>query len=213
MARDLGVDLEFAPVEFDNMAQPLEEGYCDIVMSGITVTPDRLQHMSFFQSYMDNTVAFIVRDHRCHEFASMKSLKDIDTLKIGIVKVSYFIDKAKDFLPQAELVLLHTPRTFFKKQGEDLDALLYSAEAGSSWCLLYPEYSVAIPHPAVVKAPLAYAMVRNDPEMLLFINSWIHLKKKDKTTDSLYDYWILGKDAKEKQPRWSVIRDVLHWVK
>lgn len=213
LARDLGVDLEFVPIAFDNMAQPLEEGYCDIVMSGITVTPNRLQHMSFSQSYMDNTVAFIVRDHRRHEFTSMKSLKDIETLKIGIVKVSYFIDKAKDYLPQAELVLLNTPRAFFKKQGEDLDALLYSAEAGSAWSLLYPEYSVAIPHPAIVKAPLAYAMARNDPEMLLFINSWIDLKKKDKTTDSLYDYWILGKDAKKKQQRWSVIRNVLHWVK
>jgi ABC-type amino acid transport substrate-binding protein len=78
---------------------------------------------------------------------------------------------------------------------------------------LYPEYSVAIPHSAVIKAPLAYAMARNDPEMLLFINSWIDLKKKNKTTDKLYDYWILDKDAKEKQPRWSVMRDVLHWEK
>ena len=28
----------------------------------------------------------------------------------------------------------------------------------------------------------------------------------------LYDRWILGKDAEQKEPRWSVIRNVLHWV-
>jgi hypothetical protein len=27
-----------------------------------------------------------------------------------------------------------------------------------------------------------------------------------------YDYWILGRGAVKKAPRWSVMRDVLHWV-
>jgi hypothetical protein len=31
-------------------------------------------------------------------------------------------------------------------------------------------------------------------------------------TQELYDYWILGKGAVETRPRWSIVRDVLHWV-
>ena len=27
-----------------------------------------------------------------------------------------------------------------------------------------------------------------------------------------YDYWVLGKKTENRAPRWSVIRDVLHWV-
>jgi hypothetical protein len=46
-----------------------------------------------------------------------------------------------------------------------------------------------------------------------FVNIWIDLKKKDKTIKALYDHWILGKAAEKKEPRWSIIRDVLHWVK
>ncbi len=212
LARDLDVKLEFVPVELESMSQPLNEGYCDIVMSGITVTPKRLQQMSFSQSYMENTLAFIVRDHRRHEFSSAEALTKLDAPRIGIINVPYFIAKVQDFMPQAKLVPLKSPRPFFKKQGEDLDALLYSAEAGSAWSLLYPDYSVAIPQPNIIHAPLAYAMARNDPEMTRFINSWIDLKKQEKTTDKLYDYWILGKDAKQKLPCWSVVRDVLHWV-
>jgi hypothetical protein len=48
--------------------------------------------------------------------------------------------------------------------------------------------------------------------MVDFINLWIDLKKKDKTIARLYDYWILGKHAVPEVPRWSVIRNVLHWV-
>ena len=42
-----------------------------------------------------------------------------------------------------------------------------------------------------------------------FINTWIELKKKDRTIATLYDHWILGKHAVPKQPRWSVLRNVL----
>jgi hypothetical protein len=30
--------------------------------------------------------------------------------------------------------------------------------------------------------------------------------------DTLYDKWILGKVGKQKEPRWSVIRNLLQWV-
>lgn len=39
----------------------------------------------------------------------------------------------------------------------------------------------------------------------------IDLKRRDGTLRGLYDYWVLAKDAAPKRPRWSVVRDVLHW--
>jgi len=27
-----------------------------------------------------------------------------------------------------------------------------------------------------------------------------------------YEYWILGLDVNQREPRWSAVRDVLHWV-
>jgi len=38
------------------------------------------------------------------------------------------------------------------------------------------------------------------------------LKRRDGTIDALHQHWILGRDAVGRRPRWSVIRDVLHWV-
>jgi len=39
---------------------------------------------------------------------------------------------------------------------------------------------------------------------------WLELQKRDRTIPSLYDHWILGKEAVPPQLRWSVIRNVLH---
>lgn len=32
------------------------------------------------------------------------------------------------------------------------------------------------------------------------------------TIAALYGHWILGKQAIKRQPRWSIIRNMLHWV-
>ena len=45
-----------------------------------------------------------------------------------------------------------------------------------------------------------------------FVNTWIGLKRKDGTLDAVYKHWILGQDAASVEPRWSIIRNVLHWV-
>jgi hypothetical protein len=73
-------------------------------------------------------------------------------------------------------------------------------------------YTVAVAHPDVLALPVAYGMARSDREWTEFVNPWIDLKKKDRTIASLYDYWVLGESAADKEPRWSVIRNVLHWV-
>jgi len=64
----------------------------------------------------------------------------------------------------------------------------------------------------VLTVPLAYPVARRDPELLAFIDAWIELKRRDETLRELYDYWILGLDAEPRGPRWSLLRDTLHWI-
>ena len=115
-------------------------------------------------------------------------------------------------MPQAEIVRLRSIKAFFDQQGDEFDALVYSAEAGSAWTLLYSAYNVAIPHPDVLAAPLAYPMAQGDQERVDLVNNWLLLKQKDQTIQELVDYWVLGKNVVSKPPWWSVIRNVLHWV-
>jgi hypothetical protein len=63
-----------------------------------------------------------------------------------------------------------------------------------------------------VKLPLGYPMPRNDREWSDFVSTWVELQRKNGTVDLLFDHWIRGGGAKSTQPRWSIIRDVLHWV-
>jgi len=92
-----------------------------------------------------------------------------------------------------------------------VDAIAFPAERGSAWTLMYPRYTMVVPAPGAIRLPLAYPIAGNDSTFARYVNTWIELKKKDGTVAALYDYWILGRTADAGAPRWSVLRNVLHW--
>ncbi len=99
----------------------------------------------------------------------------------------------------------------FGAAGRTLDAIVLTAERGSAFTLLHPEFSVAVPMPRPRKVPLAYVIAGRDRALADVVNTWIELKRKDGTIDALFAHWILGRDAARRQRRWSVLDDVLRW--
>jgi Na+/H+-dicarboxylate symporter/ABC-type amino acid transport substrate-binding protein len=213
LARTLGVALEFVLIDRERLAAQVNAGDCDVLMSGITITPERAAQMALTAPYRDDTLAFVVPSHRRKEFRMRAAIAEQTGLRLGFLSDPYYTARLRGALPLAELVELASPREFFEGARPGLDAFVFTAEAGSAWTLLYPRFAVVVPQPGLLSLPLTYAAARGDQELLDFVNAWIALKQKDGTTERLYEYWILGRGAAKPEPRWSVIRDVLHWVK
>jgi ABC-type amino acid transport substrate-binding protein len=162
---------------------------------------------------MNETLAFVVKDYRRKIFSDMQTLQSHKGIRIGLFADTFKKEKIQRVLPHAEIVALKIDLEFFEGDlGKTVDGVLLTAERGSAWCLRYPDYAVALPRPSIMSVPLAYVVAHGNRDMLDFMNIWIDLKKKDKTIDRLYNYWILGQNAEKKQARWCVIRDVLHWI-
>jgi ABC-type amino acid transport substrate-binding protein len=209
LARELQVRLEFVPVDRDRLGEQLDAGDCDIVMSGIAVTTLRASRTLFSTSYLDETLSFVVRDHRRDEFSSWEEIRARSGLVLAVRDLPYYIQKVKDLVPQARLHPLRSAAEAFGAGEQPFDAAVLPAERASAWTLLYPKYSVVVPEPGTIKIPLAYPVARRDELFASFLNTWIELKRKDGTIDALYKYWILGQNAAARRPRWSILRDVL----
>ena len=211
-ARDLHVAIEFVRFDRDSLAEQLANDNFDIVMSGLVGTLERAEAMQHTDSHMTVTLALVVEDFRAPKFRTAALIRDSD-LRIGYVDLSLgFVSRLRKALPNAELVNLQTAQQFFEKEDSELDALLVSAESGSAYTLLYPDFAVVIPKELKVSLPLFYAIGNRDEQMTDFLEHWITLRRDDGTVNEYYDYWILGKSARNQKPRWCVIRDVLHWV-
>ena len=107
--------------------------------------------------------------------------------------------------------MLDNPVDFYDKNFPNLDAMMETAEGGSAWTLLYPNFHATVIKPETHKIPLAYPIAEGDRELENIINKWIYLTKDSPSFKRRYDYWIMGIGAEEKNPRWSVIRDVFGW--
>jgi ABC-type amino acid transport substrate-binding protein len=214
LAEELGVALEFVPVTRDRMDALLEAGVCDLVMSGVLVTTRRAARTVFAPSYLDETLAFVVADHRRSEFLSEDKVHATPGLRVGVPDLPYLLQLVHREFPGIEVVpvMAKEVNDFFAGRSPHLDALALTAERGSFLTLLHPAFSVAVPHPLAVRIPLAYPVARHDLEFARFLGTWIDLKRKDGTIDELYGHWILGRTAQPPKPRWSMIRNVLHWV-
>jgi proton glutamate symport protein len=213
LARDLGVRAELAPVDRAMLDEGLDPSVCDLVMSGLAVTADRSVRMLLSESYLDETVAFIVPDNRMSAFSEWSSVRAMGRLRLGVPRAPYYMQKIRDELTEVEIVPIDRMDDMFMPHDPPVDAMVATAERGSAYTLLHPEYSVAVPKPRPFKVPLAYAIAGRDGAMAAMVNTWIELKRKDGTIDELFAHWILGRDSAPTQPRWSVLRDVLHWAR
>ena len=212
LARDLGVTLEFVPLDRARLAAQLDAGLYDVAMSGIALAAEQSSTLALTRPYLQLTMAFVVRDARRRQFDSRLVVRRLRGLRIGVTGEGYYANKVRQYLPSAELVTVASLSEFFERRSDDLDALVHAAEIASAWTLLHPGFTVAVPVPDRLRVPIAYAVDRDSQALRDLLDTWIVLKEHDQTIDRFYEYWVLGSDEANARPRWSVVRNVLGWV-
>jgi Na+/H+-dicarboxylate symporter/ABC-type amino acid transport substrate-binding protein len=215
LALTLGTTLEFVPVSIDELLPRMREGYCDLLMTGVVITPDRAEELVFSVPYLEEHLAFLMADHERASFADRESIREYPSLRLGIIPASYVVAVMREYAPEAELEVIDSMDDvigFAKGERTDLDAFVMPAERGAIRSLRNPGLSVVVPDPPIMSIPLAYVVGERDERLRLFLNTWIDIQLRDGTVDELQDYWVYGKSAQRSGPRWSIIRNVLGWV-
>ena len=209
LAESLGVTLELVRIGWPEIVTGLNEGRLDLAVGGIAITPTRAQEVTFSNTYFDHSVGFVLPDHMRDNFAKLETIQAIPGLEILVPKDRYYLEFAANNFPLATLIPIDSPRAFFKGKYENA-VMLTSAESGSAWTLLYPEYGIVIPSGLSVKAPAAIALPEGDQDYVSYINTWLLLTEKNGFISQLYNYWILGEEHHPGEPRWSIMKNVLN---
>jgi Na+/H+-dicarboxylate symporter/ABC-type amino acid transport substrate-binding protein len=217
MAYDLARALNISRIEFVPLTKPsempgaLESGYCDLVMSAVMVNQDRLEQLKYTDPVATVHLAFVVPDGKKEKFVKLEDVRKMEGLRVAVFNNTALVDIAKQRLPRATIVPVNTEEEFFD-QGK-ADVLMIPAEEGYPMTLKYPFFDVAIVEPHdVYKMMYAYPVAKNSSESyLLALNYWIRMEKDYGMLDRKYDYWVQGNIPSTAEPRWSVVKNVLHW--
>jgi Na+/H+-dicarboxylate symporter/ABC-type amino acid transport substrate-binding protein len=214
LATDLGVRLVFVPTHWNELVENLDKGTFDLFPS-MPYLSTFLELVEYSDPVLTGTPGFVVKDHRRHGFATVESLIKQGKLKVGVpANVKYLKEQFREWLPHIDfdMVELASLEDFFKSNDHGVDALFITAEYGMALTLLHPDYAVVVPKPIVWRLPQGFATAKGNFALSEYLDGWVATHRQKGSFQRAYNYWILGEGAKAKHPRWSVVRNVLHWA-
>ena len=211
LARSLNVRLAFIPFQWHELERDLVAQRFDIAMSGIYATTERLSRLSASQPYFQSPLALFMPESRARRFRTREQILAMDGVKIGVFNDPVLRPLLARVLPNAEIVVVPDYRVLpdFSK----IDAAIWTLEQAASLARRHPGITAVVPKDFGNPFLFTYLMPPNSGEMVTFVDYWLTLRKADGFRDRDFDYWILGRPRTESEPRWSIVRNVLHWVK
>jgi len=206
LARDLECKLELIPFDFSKLEKNLLEGVFDIGMSSIIMNEERLIRMQFTFPYLEDNNVLIVQRLKKNKFLRLADAGAQENLRIGAGGAQFEI--AKQYFPTAKVIDVEDTNQILNG---DVDIILWSETSAVIWCLSHPDFVVIDYGNQLGKCYYGYPVREHATDFAFFLNNWLTLKEQSGFKKEMEAYWIHGIIPGKREPRWSILRNVLHF--
>jgi len=100
MAKQLGVSVVIKNITFDSLFPALKAHQIDMIISAVTITPDRLKQFSFSDAYLNAGQVIITQKTN----TTINSPKKLQGLKIGVQQGTTDEQEALKYTPKADVI-------------------------------------------------------------------------------------------------------------
>ncbi|WP_273456601.1 transporter substrate-binding domain-containing protein [Nevskia ramosa] len=191
MARYMGVKVSFVNTQWDGIIPALLTDKFDILMSGMTITPERNLQVNFARPYI--TIGQTILLAKKHA-DTVKSVKDLNDPKYVIAtKLGTTGDiAAKRFLGKAKLKTFETEAdAALEVRNGRADAFVYDLPFNVVYIAQFKDSLVHLKEP-FTKEPLGWAVRKGDPDFLNWLDHFQDQIRNDGSYDALYGKWFEG---------------------
>ena len=192
MAKALGVKPVFVDTLWPSIIPALNLGRFDVIFGGMSVTESRKKKVDFADPFM--TVGQTVLLNAKHK-ETVQSFKDLNDSKFVVVSkpgttgeeaVQRLISKATYETVDTEMegatrVLKGTA-----------DAFVYDFPFNAVFIAMHPSDQLIFLDKPFTKEPIAWAIRKNDPDFMIFLNDFLAKLKADGRFDKIYEKWFLS---------------------
>jgi len=189
LAEDLGVEAQFVETSWSKVIPKLVEGQCDLIASGLWVTPERALVVNY-SIPTGSEGLYVVASRRMAANKSQQSDFNQPSVRLAVFPGTVQESVAKATFPNATLVPV-------PDDSYDLGAVL----AGQADAALVPSFA---PRLYVESAPeelylpfeepirsthIALAVRKGDPDFLNYLDTWIRFHRDDGWAQDRVRYW------------------------
>ena len=194
MAKALGVKAVFVDTLWPSIIPALKLGRYDIIFGGMSVTEGRKKRVDFADPFM--TVGQTVLLNARHKGA-VKSYKDLNDAKFVVV--------SKPGTTGEEAVQRLIPKATYETADTEIagamrvldgtaDAFVYDLPYNAVFNAMHPSDQLVFLDKPFTKEPIAWAIRKNDPDFLKFLNGFLKDIKQDGRFDKIYKKWFKSTD-------------------
>lgn len=194
MARALGV--KFVPVnsQWPSIIPALTLGRFDIIISGMSVTEERKKRVDFTDPYMIIGQTILINKKHKGVVSSYKDLND-----------PKYIVTSKPATTGEQAVKKFIPKCTYKPFDTELegamevlkgkaDAFVYDMPYNVVFMAMHGADKLIFLNKPFTTEPLAWAIRKNDPDFLKWLNKFLEEIKQDGRYDKIYKKWFKSQD-------------------
>lgn len=171
IADDLGVDLVIEPMGFDALLGSLKTGKIDLIISGMSPTPERLKEVSFSKSYMTIEQKMLVRKENQ---AKLTSLTDFSGLSVAVQKQSTQEELALSELPGTKVISLQKiPDVVMNLKNNKVEGAILEGPVAQGYVDRHEDIVYSDVTFADASKEVAVAFSKNAPQLEAHINQSI----------------------------------------
>jgi polar amino acid transport system substrate-binding protein len=190
IGKELGVEVEFLSVVWDSIIPTLVGGQADLIISGMTSTPERALSVSYSDPYFHTVTCLLVSKTKAPDLTAIDAF-NAEGRVIAVKEGTTGHFAAQQHCPKARIVAAKTENDAAREVALGrADAFLYDLWSIRKHHRNNPDTTYVIDTP-VSREPYAIACRKGDPESVAWLDLVLRKLRLDGRLQELYDKYGL----------------------
>ncbi len=196
VAEDMGVKIEFVPTAWSGIIPALIAKKFDVIIGGMTITPQRNLTVNFTASYAHSGQQMAANRELAGDF---KTRADFNSSKVTIAcrRGATSCNAAQDLFPKATLRRFDDDAQAFQEVvNGNAHAMISSAPKPRFWSDAYPgKMFLPFGDENLTRGNEAFALRKGDSDALNFFGNWILVNTSNGWLEERHAYWFDDQSA------------------
>jgi len=190
LAAAMRVQLEIKPMPFGDLMKALEDGQVDMVISGMSITAERTEKVSFVGPYMLSGKSILTKNSTLGAISSTDEVNKKE-LKLAALSNSTSASFVQTVAPEAQLIEVadYDEGVNMVKDGK-ADALVADMPICQLTVMRYPSAGFVTLQQPLTLEPIGIAISKDDPQFLNLVENYLDAYGKMGVLNQLRKRWL-----------------------